>query len=169
MRKTGTIIDRTLGITAILAGILVIGSMLIPCGQVVSRYFVGRPLGWVIEINEYILLYVTFLVAPWILKAEGHVKIEIVVGRLGPRTRLGLNIFTSIIAAIVCFILAFYGTKVTWGQLLSGYYAPTILEPPKFIFTAIIPFGSFLLFIQFLRRAYVNLVSLRESQGKRQC
>ena len=152
----------------ILAGILLIFSMLSISIAVASRYLIGRPIGWVIEISEYILLYMTFLVAAWVLKEEAHVKMDLVINRLSPKTRSLMNLITSGISAIVCFVLFWHGVRVTWELLQTRYFTPTILELPKFIIVAIIFIGSLLLFIQFLNRTFVYLLSWKAARSKEQ-
>ena len=154
VKKPPHVFDRIINLMAIIAGILLICAMLMISGAVASRYFLGRPIGWVIEITEYIILYVTFLVAAWVLKKEGHVKMDIVLNRLPPGAQSLLNVITSAISTIVCFIIVWYGAKVTWELYQTNYFTPTLLELPKFIIIGIIPLGSLLLFIQFVRRTY---------------
>jgi len=168
VRKLVTIFDRTIDLVTILAGILLVFITLIIGVAIASRYFLNRPMGWVTEISEYSLLYITFLVAAWVLKKEGHVKMDIVLNRLNPGTESMTNVITSAISAIVCFILTWYGAKVTWELFQTGYFTPTLLELPKFIIIAIIFIGSFLLFIQFLRRTYSYWGSWRASRDKGQ-
>ena len=166
VRKLSNFFDRVLVVMTILAGILLIFSLLSINMEVASRYFLGRPMGWVTEISEYTLLYITFLAAAWVLKREGHVRMDIVLDRLSPRTQSMLNVFTSGMSAIVCFILSWYGVKVTWELFQTAYFTPTILELPKFIIVAIIFIGSILLLIQFLRRTCGYLSSWRALRDK---
>jgi C4-dicarboxylate transporter DctQ subunit len=166
VKKLTNFFDRIIVLMTILAGILLVFAMLIISGAVASRYFLGRPIGWVIEISEYVILFVTFLVAAWVLKQEEHVKMDIVLNQLNPRTQAMINVITSGISAIVCFILTWYGAKVTWELFETGYFTPTLLELPKFIIIAIIFIGSFLLFIQFLRRTHNKWGSWRASRAK---
>jgi C4-dicarboxylate transporter DctQ subunit len=166
VKKLTSFFDRIIVLMTILAGILLVFAMLIISGAVASRYFLGRPIGWVIEISEYIILFVTFLVAAWVLKQDEHVKMDIVLNQLNPRTQAMINVITSGISAIVCFILTWYGAKVTWELFETSYFTPTLLELPKFIIIAIIFIGSFLLFIQCLRRTHNNWGSWRASRAK---
>ena len=165
MRIFTNIFNRTINLMVILAGILLIFTMLSISMGVASRYLFGRPMGWVVEISEYSLVYITFLVAAWVLKREGHVKMDLVFNRLSPRTQHMMSIITSIISAIVCFILFWYGVKVTWELFRTHYFTPTILGFPKFVIVAIIFIGSLLLFFQFLIRAFGYLSTWRSSQN----
>jgi TRAP-type C4-dicarboxylate transport system permease small subunit len=102
----------------------------------------------------------------WVLKIEGHVKIDLVVNRLNPRNQCVVNSITSILGAITCLVLLWYGTKVSWEFFERGTITNTILELPSAPLFAIVPIGSFLLFIQFLRRSYGYLKSWKGSSSK---
>jgi TRAP-type C4-dicarboxylate transport system permease small subunit len=102
----------------------------------------------------------------WVLKIEGHVKIDLVVNRLKPRNQCLVNTITSILGAITCLVLVWYGTKLSWEFFERGTITNTILELPSAPLFAIIPIGSFLLFIQFLRRSYGYLKSWKASSNK---
>ncbi len=58
--KITAIFDRTIEAMVILAGILLAFAVLSVSVAVATRYFLGYPIGWVIEISTYILLYITF-------------------------------------------------------------------------------------------------------------
>lgn len=152
--KAGLFFDRTLDFFFILAGVLLAFAALSVAMAIVSRYFFGRPWGWVVEISEYILLYITFLVSARVLKGEGHVKMDIVLEHLGPKVRSAVNIITSIISSLACLIVAGYGAKVSWDLYQTKAFTYTMYKFPKFIFTLAIFIGSLLLFLQFIRRTY---------------
>jgi C4-dicarboxylate transporter DctQ subunit len=124
--------------------------------EVSLRYFLGRPTSWVVEIAGYILLYIPFLVGAWILKKEGHVRMDLGLSFLSLETQHLVNTITSFIGALICLILTVYGIKVSWYFLSIGYKTPTVLMLPQGFIVSIIFGGSFLLFIQFLSRALSN-------------
>jgi TRAP-type C4-dicarboxylate transport system permease small subunit len=157
LTKLAVIFDRTLDVMVVFAGALLAFAVLSVSAAIASRYFLGYPLGWVNEINSYILLYIPFLVGAWVLREEGHVIIDILLERLNPRNQSLINIITSMVSAVVCFILAWYGAVDTWDLFQTNYFTPTQLELPKWIISVIIFIGSFFLFVQFLRRAYLYL------------
>ena len=93
---------------------------------------------------------------------------DIVLTRLSPKMQAIINIITSILGAFICLLLTWYGTQVTWEHFREGLSTETALRLPMVYLLAIIPAGSFLLFIQFLRRAYGFSESLRLSANKQQ-
>lgn len=154
LTKVGTVFDRIIGSLAFVAGILIIFIMLAIGSEIVTRYFLGKPPVGVMDISEIAILYITFLGAAWLLSIEGHVKMDIVLNRLRPRAQSIFNIVTSIVAAIICLILFWFSTEVTWDTFQRGLWEVGIMEIPTFTIVLIIPIGSLMLFIQFLRRAY---------------
>ena len=152
LKKAAAIFDRTNDLLILLAAVLLIFIMLGIIADILLREF-GVALIWMFEITEYSLLFITFLGAAWLLKREGHIVMDMVLNRLNLGTRSRLNIITSIIGAITCLVVAWYGARITWEYFALGYTLNTDLRPPQAPIMAIIPVGCFLLFIQFLRRA----------------
>jgi len=169
LRKFAIVFDRVLSSFASFSGFLVLSAMIIVCVGITTRY-VGHPIGWVIEVCQFLLVYITFLLAAWVLKKEAHVKIDIVLIRLNPRTQSLITAITSAICAVACSILAWYGVKVTWDLFQSGYLTVSVLRPapPLYIFTAIIPVGLLLLAIQLARRTYDHIRHLKTSPHNEQ-
>jgi C4-dicarboxylate transporter DctQ subunit len=157
LTKAGSIFDRLLDFFAILAGIVISFVTISVCAGILSRYFLNRPISWVVEISEYGLLYMTFLVAAWVLRHERHVSVDLVYNRLSRRNQSVASIFTSAVAGIVFLLVTFYGFKVTKHQFDTKYFTPTILEAPKFAITLIIPVGTSLLFIEMIRKIYGHI------------
>jgi TRAP-type C4-dicarboxylate transport system permease small subunit len=152
--KIGAFFDRIIDLLAFLAGVLVILAMVAVCAEVVMRYFLNSPLIWVSETTEIALLFIAFLGTAWLLKKEGHVKVDIVLARVNPRAQALLGIISSIVGVFICVLLVWYGALVSFQFIQKDLYEPTILELPKGPLLTIIPVGSFFLLIQFLRRMY---------------
>lgn len=159
-----TIFDRVLKAGAAIAGSLLIFMMLSICVELLCRRM-GHPLMWVMEATEYSLLYITFLGAAWVLEREGHVKMDIIVDALNQKMQALLGTVTSLIGSIMGLYLVVYGTKVTWDYFNRDVVECTPLLTPTFIILMIIPLGSILLFIQFLRRACGYFALWKASSG----
>jgi TRAP-type C4-dicarboxylate transport system permease small subunit len=162
IKRFNSFFDKLLSLMAIVAGGLLAFSLLSVSFAVASRYFFNYPIGWVIEISSYILLYVTFLVGAWVLKGGGHVTIDIILSQLQSRTQSLINFVTSIINAAVCLILTYYAGKVTLDLYQTHYFTPTELELPKWTINIIIVIGSLSLFFQFIRSGVGYMGKFRE-------
>lgn len=157
LAKLGKVYDCIIGIAAALAGLMLIFLMLSVSLEVALRYFFARPTSWVVEIAGYILLYIPFLIAAWVLRREGHVTMDLLLNCLNPKTRSLLNALTSVLSAIICLILTWFGLRSSMYFHSVNYKTPTILMLPKALIIAIVFIGFFLLSIQFLRRAHSHM------------
>jgi TRAP-type C4-dicarboxylate transport system permease small subunit len=116
---------------------------------------------WAIELSEYAILYITFLGGAWVLKEEGHVRVDWVLSRLGVRYTAWLETVNSMLGALLCLTITWFGIETTWSHYIRGIYRITVLETPTFLILAVIPVGAALLSVQFLRKAYESIKSLR--------
>jgi TRAP-type C4-dicarboxylate transport system permease small subunit len=164
LKKVSILFDRILNFSAVLACILLSFTTISVCAGIFSRYFLSRPWAWVTEVNEFIIVYITFLVAAWVLKQERHVKMEVIISSLDERVQAKINFATSIFCALGCLIIAGYAIKVTWSLYETHAFTYTVLELPKWIFYFPIFFGFLFLFFQFFRRAYGFLEVVRSSK-----
>ena len=146
------VLDRIINYTSYLACALFLFSWLSVCAEVFFRYFLGRPIVWVVEVTEYILVQIAFLSSAWALRSEAHVSVDLVVSRLNPRVRAFVHLMTSITGALVCVILTYWGTVATWGAFRDNLIIPKQIGMPKYLVMIVIPLGCFLLFCQFIRR-----------------
>lgn len=146
--------DRLNEAIMVLAGILLWGQMVIVNIEIVSRYF-GRPTTWVAEISSLLILWIPFMIGGWVLRKEAHVKMDLLIEHLSPRSQALINFITSLIGVIVMFIVTVAGfiTTLYW----IGNKTPTMLMLPRSPIVSIIFVGSLLFTIQFLIRALENL------------
>jgi C4-dicarboxylate transporter, DctQ subunit len=153
MKKIMERFDQLLNIMMFLAGIMLIFIMLSVCFEVILRTFFNGSLMWITEVSEILLLYITFLGSAWVLREDGHVKVDIILTHLKPRIMAFLGIISSILGIFVSLVLTAYGFKVTLNCLNKSMYTPTAMEIPMALILIVIPLGSLMLFIQFIRRA----------------
>ncbi len=120
--KLGRVFDFAIDKMARLADVILMFLMLSVCADVILRYFFNRPQAWVAEISEYLLLYITFLGAAWVLKNEGHVIVDVLVAQVSPKARAVLGVISSVIGAFVlsCRSLVWdpgdLGSVQAWGS-----------------------------------------------------
>jgi len=122
--------------------------------DVIARLVFRAPTLWVIDINEYTLVYLTFIPAAWILVRDGHVKVELVVDRLTPRTRRIMGFIGDLMGLVYCVVLAWQSWLVAWVAYQGGYRFSTALALPQFPIFVIIPIGAAWLGLAFLVRLW---------------
>jgi TRAP-type C4-dicarboxylate transport system permease small subunit len=162
--KIGVLFDHIITVSAWLACGCILFSMLSINVDVVMRQVFNHPVIWVLEVNEYLLLYMTFLGTAFVLRDEGHTTMDLVIVQLDAKQRNRLRVFTSMIGAGCCIILGVYSGISTWKTYKAGWYYETILMAPHWIMHIIVSFGFFLLFLQFIRFTRQYLAANRALQ-----
>ena len=150
--KFWKLFDRIVDYSAAISFGLLLAVMTCVSASVVLRYNFKYNILWLQETTEAAILWMCFLVATWVLKRGKHVRMDLLTNLLNPRTQILLDAITSILCAIMCLIVVWYGTKVTFYNFEKHLYIPGVVNFPQWILTVIIPAGSLLLFTQFLRR-----------------
>ncbi|MBD85635.1 MAG: hypothetical protein CL743_03835 [Chloroflexi bacterium] len=148
-----------------IAAFLILFVALIVGYEVLMRRVFNAPTFWVLQTSGYALAFITFLSATKILKEDGHTRMSVVTENLPVRYVKVMNKITSFSSAIVCAILTWRTGLSTyqgyqWGlSLWEGY---TI---PQYLVWWIMPFGFFLLTIQFIRMGFGYEPEVKDNQG----
>ncbi|MHB9149208.1 MAG: TRAP transporter small permease subunit [Thermoleophilia bacterium] len=148
-----------------LAGILLIFLMFAVVWEVALRYFVGRPTSWVIEISGYILVFIPFLVGAWILRNEGHVKMDLLLNALPPSAQYIVNVLTSILGSVACFILTYAAIRYVINLVETNSRTPTPLMLPRAPIASVVVISSLLMAVEFLFRCLRNAEQWRMSRS----
>ncbi|MBA7549911.1 hypothetical protein ES705_42414 [subsurface metagenome] len=154
VRKAGTAFDRILDSLMFLACVIFTFAMLLVCADVVMRYALNRPIPWSLEVCEYILVGIVSLGMAWLLREEGHIRVDFLLNRLKPSSQDLVNGSTSAFNAVVMLIIAWYGLKASFHFAQTGAVEEDILLLPKAVLLIPLSIGCFLFFIQFVRRSY---------------
>ncbi len=153
--------------SAIITGAIIVLMTLSVNYEVVMRYFFGQATAWITDYAEFALVYVTILAAGWVLAREGHVKIELIVSALSPRAQQVLNTITSALGVLVCGVFFWYSLQVTLDAFRLNQVFIHATATPQWPIWMVLPIGSSLLTIQFLRRTwrYARGSKVSESSG----
>jgi len=149
---------------ALVSGLFITILMFITVYEVVMRYFLRLPTGRTQEVEQYYLLVgVVFFGIGFTLLEEGHVTVDLVVGRLRPRLQL---IMDGIIASIVIIVFA---VLLIWGGAVLADRHQTATTPvtrmPLLVGYIMIPIGSFLLLLQAVIRLVKKVSLLRSTKS----
>ncbi len=153
MRRFGRALDRVEDALALLAAILLVFIVVFVPIDVASRYFFNAPLTWVFEITEYILLIMPCLGMAWLARGNGHVMIDIATSRLTDDRKAFLAGCTSIVVALVCAFVAWWGAVVTLQSFQTKAIIENVLQTPQWVIYIAIPIGFALCALEFARKA----------------
>lgn len=153
MRALGRIFDVILNTLAVIAGIILVSMMLLTVTKVGMRVLMNHGILGIDQISGIMMVYMTFLGAAWVLRKDGHVTVDLIVSIVPPRVRKVMNVTASLIGAVTCFAVTWFGTNAVMLSLSRRVLVAAELEIPRAVNLVVIPLGCFLLGIEFLRRA----------------
>ena len=152
--------DKFNQILAYVACTMLVLIILTICVEIVTRSISTITNPWLIDLSEITLLYSTFLAAAWVLGNDKHVSLDLILDALNPRTTKYLHFGLSILAAAACLTVCWFGILTVVDQFQNDIRETTIMAPYTFWITAVVPFGLFLLGLQFIRRGIRALLEL---------
>jgi TRAP-type C4-dicarboxylate transport system permease small subunit len=152
-RRAGRLLDIVIDVFALAATAILAALVIGVSAEVVMRYVVGQPTRWINEFSEYALLWLAFLAAPWVLREEAHVKVEMLTDALSPEWRHKFHVTTSVVGAAVCALFCWVSTAYVWEVFGTGEFLFKSVQLPKWAVMAVMPPGLALLAFQFVRRA----------------
>ncbi len=155
------VIDRVSRFFAIVAAVLVFLSCFISAANAVSRYaFDSSSNAW-LEIQWQMFAGIFLLGTAWVLKLNGHVRVDMLYGTYSPRTKLWVDVF-----GILFFLLPSAGLmiwlSVPWFETsyLQGEMSSNAGGLPVWTVKFLLPFGFTLLVLQALAELVKRIAAL---------
>lgn len=151
-------LDRCDYFLVAIAGIAVLLMMLITSYDVIMRYIFNDPTDWALDVSTFLIPICVFLSLAYVLRKEGHVRVELLLNALKPRVRALLLLITSFISLIVFAIATWMGVKITVESIqrweLSLGTSEILMWPIKLM----VPVGFLFLSLQIVSKIfnYVN-------------
>jgi TRAP-type C4-dicarboxylate transport system permease small subunit len=121
--------DALIDALALAAAALLCALVVLILVDVSARYLRLFSIPWSFEATEYMLYAITFLGAPWVLREEGHIAIELLVERLPAAAQRVVRRIADLLGATVCVVLFYFACRVAWRS-----YESATLVHKSFIF-----------------------------------
>lgn len=147
---------RLLDGLAIVACLLAFAMMAVICADVLVRNVAIIPSLRTIpgsnELSEYVLYFITMLIAPWLLRQGRHIRVDILL-RVIPRQLAWISEWiVDIIALVCCIVMMWYGLQATLASAQLGSMVLKSIVFPEWWVLAPLPAAFLLLAIEVLFR-----------------
>lgn len=139
----------------LVGGLLLAGVTVMIVYDVLVRYLFDQSLAWSVQMSEYVLLALAFLVGSWVTKQGGHVRSDLLFHVLPARVTRILEASGYLVAAVACGLLFWYGLTATISDFQRNVVIWDEIPMPKYILLAFIPAGSLLMCLRCLEKAFV--------------
>jgi C4-dicarboxylate transporter DctQ subunit len=152
----GKMLDGILNVMGVLAGLILLFITFSISYSIFTRFFGLQPPVWTVQFNEYALLWMTFLGTSWALRKRKHVSLDLIQTRLKPPAQHWLERIHSVMGILLCSVLCWYSATATWSHFQRGIIDVKGVDMPKYIVIGVIPFGFFMLTLQFIRNLFAE-------------
>ncbi|MCJ7596752.1 MAG: TRAP transporter small permease [Desulfobacterales bacterium] len=151
------VLDRVCAFLAILAALLFLFMTFTICYSIITRA-TGIPTPvWTVQLNEYAMLWMTFLGTAWLLAKNRHVSIQIFVSRLNKKGKKVFQTIHDFMGLLLCATICYFGALTTWDHYQRNVIDVQVIDVPKALVIIVIPVGFLLLALQFIRRIAEDL------------
>ena len=139
------------------------GMILFVVGNILTRFFLRKPIPGTIELVELIAVVVVFLAIGYTELRRGHISIEMLTVRLSPRTRSVLASTMYFLSAVFAFVMGWRGAVLAWSYIFPTFRESYVLSIPFSPFIFVIAFGSLLLGLEHLIHVFRPLPADEET------
>lgn len=122
--------------------------------EVVARYFFSAPTEWATPVASYSMLAIIFLAMPELTRRASHVVINLFLDHATGTTGRALRAGIGAVAAAVCLFSAWFSADATLSQFAQGVWTNPPFAVPKWLISALIPYGMLSAGIYFLRQLF---------------
>ena len=133
--------------------------------EVVLRYWLNSPSSWSAEVQNYFQIALVMLGGAYTLRHGGHVRVDVVHRRFGPRGRAVVDLITALTVLTFATPMVWYGGLLTWEALESGQTSVSAAEIVLWPSMATVPIGVACLALQAVAGAVTACRDLALGQG----
>ncbi len=130
------------------ASYLVLPLLAIVIMEVILRYVFNRPTIWGWDVNVQLLAALVIMGAGYTHFAQGHIIIDVFVGKLPRQKRAILDMVTALLFFFCIGALVYQGSVSGWYSLTTNEHYTSVWNPPIYVIKMLIPVGATLLFLQ---------------------
>ena len=129
----------------------------------------ARPLAWGVSLTEYLLIYITFLPMPALVRGKGHVCADFIRTAMPPWLQRGVEKAVYLLCLATCVYLASVATGSAVSTFRSGAYDVRTFDVPRWLVYSPMVVGLWLSALEFLRyllgRDSIYAINVRELEG----
>jgi C4-dicarboxylate transporter, DctQ subunit len=149
------------GIARFEAFVLAFGVLLMAANSianVIGRFVFARSLYFSEELNQFLIVLVTFVGLGYAARKGRHIRMSAVYDQLSDRQRKAMMILIAGVTAVAMFVLAYYSFMYVIRVATLGKVTPS-LQIPLYLTYFWVPLGFIITGIQYLMTVVKNLQS----------
>jgi TRAP-type mannitol/chloroaromatic compound transport system permease small subunit len=161
LRVAGAI-DAVSRFFGVIASVFVFLSCMISAGNALSRYALDMSSNAWLEIQWQLFAGIFLLGAPWVLKINEHVRVDLIYGGLSARAKLWVDVFGFVAFFFpVCILMVDMALPWALSSMRAGEMSANAGGLPVWPVKLLLPLGFTLLLLQGLAELIRRIAALR--------
>lgn len=149
-----------------LAQVSIVVMMVVMVAEAISRYLFNHAIpGAHILIENYLMVMITFLSLSYVMKLDGHIKLDFFLEYIPKKVEVVLNTIYMLLAAVIMFVIGYQATGVLIDNYVNNYTLTGVVTWPIWTQWIWIPLGSFIFTIRLLLIVVRNLQGDKNTQN----
>ncbi|MFZ0844589.1 MAG: TRAP transporter small permease [Pseudolabrys sp.] len=137
-------------VAGVAAAFLIGLSVLVICDMVIERYIFNLTTIWQIDVVTYGIVSATFVGSAYVLMTRGHVNVEVIPLRCGPRARYWLALVTMLLGLTFCVVMFILCTQFWYEAWTNNWHSNTVWRARLWVPYLAMPVGLGLLVLQYI-------------------
>jgi TRAP-type transport system small permease protein len=150
---------RVNAVLHVVAGATMVGLLFWTVGDIIGRAFFSRPFRGTVELTELAVVMLVYLGLARAENQDGHIAVDLLYVRLGPRTQLALRAFAGLVSFSIISVMT-WRLYLFAGQLDVGNYTTGVLRLPLYPVAVLGVIGATAFALAVLANLYVALRAL---------
>lgn len=142
LQAADRVIVRVMWLLRVAAGLVIVAMMLATVYDVVMRYAFARPTEWALTLTSAGVLAATFFAMPHLVAVRGHIEMDLVYRRFGPRVRLLADVVTGLATLAFGACMAWLGYRAALSAYVGGLLTSGNFNIPLWTFYAMVYLGG---------------------------
>ena len=122
------------------------------CYDVVMRYVFNVPTSWSLEVNTFLVIFITMIPSSEVLREDSHLRIGFFISKFEPKTQNVVRRVAALLGVAFCALMTKNGLSIAISAFQYDQRMSTPLGTPMVIPYLFIPFGFTVLGLQFIAR-----------------
>ncbi|MEQ6378410.1 TRAP transporter small permease [Bacillaceae bacterium S4-13-56] len=161
MKRTMLVFDKIDETFFFIAKIGVFLMMLLTTFDSLSRYLFNQPIVGAYEFTErYLMIAIVYLSFSYVMKLEGHIRVDMIIEKLPPKITITLNIFYYLLGACLMFVIGYQGMLSTIEAWEHNYVSAGVIPWPTWASVIFVPIGAFMFTIRLILMSISNFIDI---------
>ena len=158
-----SVIDRISLWTARVACWLTLVMMALLLREVIGRYLLNSPTGWVNELNQYLLCALSMLGGAYCISSDSHIRVDIFWRNYGVRGQAAVELATFAFSLAFLGVICWYGVGESWEAFMENKRSMSVFALPLWPSLLAVALGTLLMLVQLTVRMIRNVLQLLTS------